>query len=218
MHYSVDQGLQKVGSFVYDNFLSEEIDFFLNKMQERFIKDRMFNRSDEKRLGFSGNQKRLDDLRGIIEVDAEELADQSGTPVYVEYDIPTNYLYLLNVRAIVTPVTCLTEDRVVAARVISHDIVYEMLKNPFSKSTLQSPIVTMDTDYFNVFTDESYLIKGVRFDYVRKPAKISLSSSQDSELAEHTHHEIVDLTVKHILEIIESPRYQSNRVETSEKE
>ena len=49
MHYAVDQGLQKVASSVYDYFLSEEIDFWLNRSQERFIKHRLFERTDPKK-------------------------------------------------------------------------------------------------------------------------------------------------------------------------
>lgn len=219
MHYAVDQGLQKVGSFVYDTFLPEEIDFFLNKMQERFIKDRVFKTSDPKRLGFSLNQKRLDDIRNIIEIDYfdNNLGDPSVE--YQNYDLPLDYLYLINLRVKLTPSHCdSTVIKKVPARVVEQDKLYELLRNPFAKSLETSPVASITIEDITVFQTEKFILKGVEMDYIRKPEKIGLSSSQDCELAEHTHHEIVDMSIKHILEVIESPRYQGNSIEESQSD
>ena len=219
MHYAVDQGLQKVGSFVYDTFLPEEIDFFLNKMQERFIKDRVFRTSDPKRLGFSLNQKRLDDVRSIIEIDFVDINVGSSSVEYQRYDLPIDYLYLINLRVRLTPSHCdSTVLKKVPARVVEQDKLYEMLRNPFAKSLPTTPIATITSEDFTVFQNEKFILKGVELDYIRKPQIIGLSSSQDCELAEHTHHEIVDMSIKHILEVIESPRYQGNSIEESQSD
>ena len=222
MHYAVDQGLQKVGSFVYDTFLEEEIDFFLNKMQERFIKDRVFKTSDPKRLGFSLNQKRLDDIRTLIEVDFTDVLNTSVSlnVEYQRFNLPVDYLYLINLRARLNPTHCdSTVLRKVPARVVELDKAYEMLRNPFAKSLVDTPLATITSEDITVFQDtKKFILKGVELDYIRKPQKIELSSSQDCELAEHTHHEIVDMTVKHILEVIESPRYQSNAAEEAQSD
>lgn len=219
MHYAVDQGLQKVGSYVYDTFLEEEIDFFLNKMQERFIKDRVFRTSDPKRLGFSLNQKRLDDIRVILEVDFIDINAGNPNVEYQRYDLPIDYLYLINIRARLTPSHCdSTVLNKVPARVVEQDQLYELLRNPFAKSLATTPIATISTEDITIFQGEKFILKGVELDYIRKPEQISVSSSQDCELAEHTHHEIVDMTVKHILEVIESPRYQSNSAEEAQSD
>lgn len=219
MHYAVDQGLQKVGSYVYDTFLEEEIDFFLNKMQERFIKDRVFRTSDPKRLGFSLNQKRLDDIRVILEVDFIDINAGDPNVEYQRYDLPIDYLYLINIRARLTPSHCdSTVLNKVPARVVEQDQLYELLRNPFAKSLATTPIATISTEDITIFQGEKFILKGVELDYIRKPEQISVSSSQDCELAEHTHHEIVDMTVKHILEVIESPRYQSNSAEEAQSD
>lgn len=219
MHYAVDQGLQKVGSFVYDTFLEEEIDFFLNKMQERFIKDRVFRTSDPKRLGFSLNQKRLDDIRVILEIDFIDVNTGDANAEYQRYDLPTDYLYLINLRARLTPSHCdSTVLNKVPARVVEQDKLYEMLRNPFAKSLATTPVASLTSEEITVYQTKKFILKGVELDYIRKPEEISLSSNQDCELAEHTHHEIVDMTVKHILEVIESPRYQSNAAEESQSD
>jgi hypothetical protein len=219
MHYAVDQGLQKVGSFVYDTFLPEEIDFFLNKMQERFIKDRVFKTSEPKRLGFSLNQKRLDDVRSIIEIDFVDVNVGDSTVEFQRYDLPVDYQYLINLRVRLTPSHCdSTVIKKVPARVVEQDKVYEMLRNPFAKSLPTTPVATITSEDFTVFQNEKFILKGVELDYIRKPEIIDLSSSQDCDLAEHNHHEIVDMTIKHVLEVIESPRYQGNSIEESQSD
>ena len=219
MHYAIDQGLQKVGSYVYDTFLEEEIDFFLNKMQERFIKDRVFKTSDPKRLGFSLNQKRLDDIRVILEIDFIDTNTGDANAEYQRYDLPVDYLYLINLRARLTPSHCdSTVLNKVPARVVEQDKLYEMLRNPFAKSLPTTPVAAINSEEITIYQTKKFILKGVELDYIRKPEKIDLSSSQDCELAEHTHHEIVDMTVKHILEIIESPRYQGNSAEEAQSD
>ena len=59
MHYAVDQGLQKVASSVYDYFLAEEVDFWLNRAQERYIKQRLYKQTDPKKLESSKTTKGL---------------------------------------------------------------------------------------------------------------------------------------------------------------
>lgn len=218
MHYAVDQGLQKLGSHVYDNFLPQEIDFFLNKMQERFVKDRFSRHSDPKRLGFEFNQKRLDDLRVILEVDYTDILVSPISSGHAIHDLPIDYLYLVNLRVILAGTECDTTNKTVPARILEQDKVYEQLRNPFARSHAQSPVATISSEELRVFAGEKFILKGVVLDYIRKPEEIALSSSQDCELSAHTHHEIVDMTVKHILEIIESPRSQTNAAEESQSE
>ena len=67
MHIAVNLGVQKIGSFQVDNLLPEEIDHELNLAQRRFIKQRYSNLSNAKRQGFEQSQKRLDDLRNLLE-------------------------------------------------------------------------------------------------------------------------------------------------------
>ena len=90
LHYAIDQGLQKVGSYAYDNFLPDEIDFWLNRAQERFIKDRAFAHSDQKQLGFVANQKRLDDLREIMAIDYVDQAAAAAGVEFQQFDLPVN--------------------------------------------------------------------------------------------------------------------------------
>lgn len=366
MHHAVEQGLQKVASNSFDTFLPEEIDFALNKMQERFIKQRFWALSDPKQQGLHGAQKRVDDLRILTVLDS---SDDVVTPdLYADhedFDLPTDYMFLINGRVKIlyddcqidpelvtnstfanatgwtlgtgdpsgwkwstpngylthtsgstdpathsvrvkkgnkylisvivkgsgaddgpyngsftislgTPGTpgegntsytfdhatvdnatiyqtthattakqfelhALTDNTLlqinpstdfngkidnisvkrikeIPLRIIEPDDAYNILGNPFATSTPNSAIGIVNNTEIKVFNNKSYLLKGLNVDYIRTPVEISLSSGVDCELADHTHQEIVDLTVKHLLEATESQRYQTNIAESSQTE
>ena len=223
-HYAVDQGLQKVGSYSYDNFLPDEIDFWLNRAQERFIKDRAFSHADNKRLGFVANQKRLDDLRQIMTIDFTDNATPVAGLEFQQYDLPANYLYLVNLRARIykdrcKPATTTGPLFTVPVRIVDNSEVYFMQQDPFSRSQIDTPMAVLSEGDIKVFqNNESFILEGVSLDYIRVPEEIDLQLNQTSELAEHTHQEIVDIAVKNILEAIESPRYQSSSIELSQSE
>ena len=219
MHTAFAQGLQRVNANAYDYFTNDEIDYWLNRAQERFIKDRAFESSDIKRIGFQGNQKRLDDIRTLVVQDYTDTFPTSTTAEWQQVDFPADYLYLVNIRADIYysncgNVTTASDEKVVPVRVVDNAETYFMQQNPFAKSQLNSPLATVSENDIRVYQDaESFILKGIYADYIRIPENMSLSSLQDCELATHTHQEIVDIAVKNVLEAIESPRYQTNSAE-----
>ena len=105
MHIAVNLGVQKIGSFQVDNLLAEEIDHELNLAQRRFIKQRY---SYTKPPGFEQSQKRLDDLRNLIEdyyrpaptFLGATYTDRMSKDIFTfRTKLPTDYMHLLNVRA-----------------------------------------------------------------------------------------------------------------------
>lgn len=225
MHYAVDQGLQKVGSSVYDYFLPEEIDFWLNRSQERYIKHRLFERTDPKKIGFEGNVKRMDDLRMLIQVDYQDQVVPNNTIDFVDFDLPIDYMFLVNARVSMHVdfygSTTNTDDPEVVreVRVVEQDKVYALQQNPFAQTKHEFPIAVIYEDEVRVFqNNERFILKTLFLDYLRQPVDITLATSVNCELAEHTHHEIVDLAVKSIIEAIESPRYQTTSIEQQQSE
>jgi hypothetical protein len=87
-------------------------------------------------------------------------------------------------------------------------------KDPFNKPVVgddysQLRRLQLDGKMEILAPTDVYLTKYI-LRYIRKPVRISLSSSIDCELSDHTHQEIVDMTVASILETLESERYKSN--------
>jgi hypothetical protein len=66
MHLNIDLELNKLNSNLYEIILPQEKDYFLNRAQERFIKQRYGALSNSKREGFEMSQKRIDDLRNLL--------------------------------------------------------------------------------------------------------------------------------------------------------
>lgn len=219
MHIALLQGLQRVAANAYDYLTAEEIDFWLNRAQDRFVKDRAFITGDVRQIGFQGNQKRLDDIRSIVVQNYVDTWDMTTNPEWIQVDLPADYQHLVNIRANIRKsvcgnVTVTSPQAQVPVRVVDNAEVHFMQQNPFAKAQWNSPLATISENDISVYQDaESYILEGITADYIRIPERIDLALSQDCELAEHTHQEIVDIAVKNILEAIESPRYQTNSAE-----
>lgn len=225
MHYAVDQGLQKVASSVYDYFLPEEVDFWLNRAQERYIKQRLYKQTDPKKVGFEGNVKRMDDLRMLITADYTDGVTPQASVDFIDFDLPIDYMFLVNARVTMHVNHCGEqvdgEDPQVTRdlRIVEQDKVYQHQQNPFAKTKAEFPLAVVFDEEVRVFQEkERFILKTLHLDYLRQPVDITLSTSVDCELAEHTHHEIVDLAVKSIIEAIESPRYQTTSIEQQQSE
>lgn len=222
MHYHIDQGLQKNASFVYSNFDPEELDAFINKMILRFIKDR-FDRTDQYELGFEAVQKRLDDIRQVVESHSHTF-EEPGTGDS-DVPLPDDYMfYIPGGSCTLGYDDCMRspdDDASYTAhlRLVPHDKYMSMSRDPFSRSSPETGLLcTITGDNMNVYGDKKSILKGLSFTYIRKPVEVDVNLDKGCELAEHTHDEIVDLTVQHILEVIESTRYQSNSAQASKME
>ena len=106
MHIEVLQGLQKVDSFQQDMFQPEEIDFQLNKQQDRFI-EQLTNQK------FQDRQVRLDYIKNLIVKNKTlpvyiPLATDSNFEANMQYGVlPSNYLHMVSDRSeIVTRKSC----------------------------------------------------------------------------------------------------------------
>ena len=101
---------------------------------------------------------------------------------------------------------------------VQQDDIYKLLDDPFNTTKPSSPLTTIRGNFIDIYTSDIFIIDKVKITYIRKPKKISLSLGIDCELPEHTHQEIVDMTVGSILEGISDPRYKSHQLEVSKNE
>ena len=99
-----------------------------------------------------------------------------------------------------------------------HDDIIYMQDDPFNRVDYKSPSYTIEENFIDIHTDDTFVIPKVTIKYVRTPVAISKINGIGCELPEHTHPEIVEMAVKSILEGIESPRYQSQSLENLESE
>ena len=103
MHLAIQQGVDKINSLQADLLLSEEIDIELNKSQMKFINTK-YGRNNIYKEGFEQSQKRIDDLRSLIQ-EYENLVNYKET--YDDrfevdmFQLPEDYMYLVNQRSTV---------------------------------------------------------------------------------------------------------------------
>jgi hypothetical protein len=99
----------------------------------------------------------------------------------------------------------------------SIDTYSKYLEDPYSEHILHydraKPLRLFYQDYVELITDGTYGVIYYYLRYMKRPQEVS--SVNDCDLPEHTHEEIVELTVSTLLENIEQPRYQSHAVEAS---
>ena len=77
-----------------------------------------------------------------------------------------------------------------------------MLKDPFNTTKYTSPLYTVRQDVLDIYTSDIFIIDSVKLTYLRNPLEISLSLGISCELPDHSHREIVDMTISSILESI----------------
>lgn len=81
--------------------------------------------------------------------------------------------------------------------------------HPFARTSSDAPVATINNNFIEIHSDKRFILRNTYLRYIRKPEMVNLSLGIDCDLPEHTHQEIVDLTVADMLETIESGRLQS---------
>ena len=111
MHTAIDVLLDKEDTLNYPNFKPEHKDFFLNLVQDRFVKHR-YDGTAARGLGFEETQKRSDDLRNIVTVSVlTPLATTVNNYPYGRFiDLPNTvtdmYWFSISEQALVTRKEC----------------------------------------------------------------------------------------------------------------
>ena len=101
---------------------------------------------------------------------------------------------------------------------VQHDDIYTLLQDPFNTTKYTSPLTTIRGSYIDLYTSAIFIIDKVKITYIRKPAEISLNLSINCELPDHSHQEIIDMTISSILEGISDPRYKTQSIEAGKNE
>ena len=233
MHDRFKIGLDKVDSLSNPNFIPEEIDIILNDAKDQLIALKAFGNNDS-RESLEETQKRLDDLKNITTNYSTSVfvnnTDNKPNAVFVS--LPENYRHAIQEEARVTYTNCHNTPTAGLAEIIpiSHDRYNRMVKDPFNVPNDEIVYrlgysITAGVETFELIHSSTVVVDDYILRYIRQPNIITLGSQYlvpvpdvDCELSEHTHREIVALAVKNALEEIESPRYQTSKIELREIE
>jgi len=227
MHTAFRLELDKVNSLQYPDFTSVEIDYWLNRAIREFVKTR-YSGMNPKREGFEQSQKRIDDLRtlvrevtipctivgsikphGYVLTDGFDNALFSTAVYWLSLGEEVEIMLPGSIR-IVSGVTEVTAD----------EYRFE-IDNPYSPYIVHynqaKPLRLFYNNTIEFITDGTYSVLNAQVRYVKAP-EIVVYSTISCDLPEHTHDEIVSLSVRLALENIEQPRYQSYTQEVAAME
>lgn len=110
------------------------------------------------------------------------------------------------------------DNRISICKFAQHDDVLNMMLDPFNITDYRSPIYTIEENFIDIHTDNTFVVPEVIIKYIRTPKAMSIKSGIGCELSEHTHPEIVEMAIKSILEGVQDPRYQTQTLENLESE
>jgi hypothetical protein len=212
LHTAFKIKLDKSNSLSYPDFADEEIDFWLNEAQIRFVKTR-YSGNNYKGTSFEETEKRTNDLRNVV---GEALLPSTGTSAINTnsywYDVPDGYWFSLLEEINVTYDDCNGDevsDRI-EVKAIDLGKYSKYIKDPFNKPNKKRALRLMQYNKITIITDADTTAGYLYLRYVKEPDVVSLSGGVTISLSNHTHDEIVDLAVVLALENIESPRMQTS--------
>ena len=202
MHYDFKNKINKVDSQQYRGLRIPEIDWILNEAQEIFIKRVAFPRVTSL-LGFEKSQRNIDDIRPIV-VKSGALSPTSNVIA-----LPGDYWHFIEAKADITKGTCANQEAEVI--IVQHGDDYDGV---FYQSSFEWREVNglFNSGGLELSTDGTLTINTATLVYLREPAYIhnaedfsganynlpsgtNLTGTQDCELPNQTHREIVDIAV-----------------------
>lgn len=207
MHYDFKKKFNKIDSQKNRNLLVPEIDWTLNEAEEIFIKCIAEPRF-KSYLGFETSQRTIDDISSIV-VPGLDIIPTVGEDTGGYILLPDNYRHFVKGTANLTKGACTSKARVYVRQ---HDDMFE--ESPFDRSSFEWRTVNVVFDEIGLktFTDNTFIINDVRITYIRKtkymhfasgfraggynsPSGVPLIGTENCELPEGTHREIVDIAV-----------------------
>lgn len=216
MHYDFKRKFNKIDSQSNRNLLIPEIDWILNEAQGIFIK-LVAQPRYQNHLGFETSSRTIEDIRSLVEPDYEcNIVNGSIA------ELPEDYLFYVKSHALITGDKC--SQKVYADLYIrQHDD--DFINSSFDKSSYEWREVNgvFDKTGIKLFP-ENFEINSVILDYIRKPKYMHnaknygngsyklpsgevLTGSQNCELPDHVHSEIVDIAVLIAAGDINTPDY-----------
>lgn len=212
MHIAVKLGLDKTSALDLPAFEPEEIDHWLNKAILKFVKTR-YSGVNVKGESFEQTQKRVDDLSTLVKYTTLVLT--AGTEYPNSFIVNTGVNtwpsdYLLTIAEEVGTSTSLRW----GVTQCNHDEYRQKIDDPYSEHISHygsaKPLRLFDDTNVKLIGDGTYTLSNYYLTYLREPATVDVDTPTNCDLPDHTHDEIVELTVNMMLENIEQPRMQTH--------
>ena len=222
--------LDKSSSFAVAAFEPEDILYWLNVAQDTLLKGKVFG-NDKNPAKYGQGLKRMMDISPLVEYSNQlsygvELLDHAYHPNVAYIDIATHipeFLYYVGADVLITDPNAPTDTVPQESMLVEESVISKLISTPYNKPVLRQCYIYLKEGEVNVIYDPFATLDSIYVSYVRKPGILvtgtpGVGEVNTSELPEHTHDEIVNLTVFLMLENIESHRMQSQFITINSKE
>lgn len=227
----------ELGGFLQDTQgyepTTDDILYFLNKSQENFVTNN-FSGINDTRRGFEQSQRLIDELRTIYKKDVEIDTVYGGVPLngfhIDKATLPSDMMFMISSRSRCVysreedfidepsieqarsyPLGSVVVELIVDNTFSQSDDIYSLLHDPFNTTKKTSPLVDVNENFINVYTDENFFVNRVFINYLKKPQEIIFLGSgdpdnQDCELPDFVHENIVEDAVNLLLQSLSKLR------------
>ena len=216
MHYDFKMKLNKIDSQQYKNLRVPEIDWVLNEAAELFVK-MVAEPRNRTYLGFEKSQRNIDDIRTLVTKNS--IVPIPNTKVF---PLPNRYMYYLRGTCNMEKGECTKVGRI---KIKQHDDEFE--NSPFDNSSFEWGEVNFlfTNGGLEIQEDIDFVVQFAEISYIRQQLYMhnaedfpggtyitlsgeTLSGTQDCELPEQTHREIIDIAVLLITGQLQMPDYE----------
>lgn len=225
LRLNIDKTTALAGSAI--DFLPEELNFWLNEAQIRFIKQRLFG-TNTKQQGFESTIKRYDDLNELV---TRSTAISLTTSTYgsnvkrtvlttLISDANNPYMYFVSASLFDA-----SSRQLEVKGTIDHSNIYKLVQDSLNQVYIRRPLISIgknataaantDNEILVIYdSNQAFTPSTIMINYIRRPRTLSLTGSgtyetSTCELPLPTHNEVVTLATELLLENIESQRVQT---------
>jgi hypothetical protein len=188
-------------------YLDEQIVDLINEKIETFVKQQFFKNKVQLPDGtFEITKEGLNNLQTLILTEEEANLNKNED---FTIDLDSGHVkFIISVDAFINDMPL---DAPV--RIVPHEELNYLLRNPFRTTSILSPIATIQDNSLIVYVKRKFIVNNLKITFIKEPfyfSTVILSLNDESDLPKHVHQTIVDMVVQSILEKNESPRYQQN--------
>jgi len=205
LHVAINLRLQQVGAHVNDDFLLDEIDYYLTAAQREIVLDRVQQAAGEPaRLAVNDLRPLVSEQVLLPAIDAITFPAGVSGEYLIPY--PDDYIMWLSSESGMTR----TGDPLISTKeyvqnlAITEDQVMRVRTTTEHKPHIRQPRVLVREDFIHVFCDYQTTLIDQKIVYLRYPLDIVLDESddflnQDPELPDHMHEEIIERALQKML-------------------
>lgn len=222
MSNSVLMKLDKSSSLTVAAFEPSDILYWLNVGQEELLKGKMFGNNTNPNKYGEGLKRSLD-ISPLVKYSDKldygvEFLDHSYHPNVAFVDINQyipDFLYYVGADVLITDPNAPTDTKPQESLLVEESVIGKLISTPYNKPVLRQCYVYLKEGEVNVIYDPFATLDSIYISYVKQPKLLvttitdPATQTDESELPEYTHDEIVNLTVTLMLENIESQRQQT---------